>query len=129
VRTVPLIGERTATRRLLGIPIDPGPNHAMRAPWGEPDPVPFVTIVTRRWPVDKPLPGRRLDRRSDRDSAVLSVPAPASASRVRERRTSTGPARRRLVTRLAMVGLALIASLVAAELAGRGRPTIGSLRA
>jgi hypothetical protein len=36
-RARPLIGERTVPGRLVAIPIDPGPNHAMRAPWGEPD--------------------------------------------------------------------------------------------
>jgi hypothetical protein len=129
-RVPPVIGERIGPRRVVAIPIDPGPNHSMRAPWGEPDdPVPFVTIVTRRWPVDKPVPGRRGGERAGAIAEAVAEPVARETSRDVRRRHSTRPARRRLITRLAMVGLALIASLVAAELAGRGRPTIGSSRA
>jgi hypothetical protein len=128
-RTGIIIGERTVPRRMVGVPIDPGPNGVMRAPWGEPDePVPLVTIVTRRWPLGKPLPGRRPDLVVGIAPRSVDSGDSAGQSAVRGRRAAR-PARRRLLTRLAMVGLALIASLVAAELAGRGRPSVGPSRA
>jgi hypothetical protein len=130
----PFIGQRTPPRRLVAIPIEPGPRDRLRAPWGEPDdPVPFVTIVTRRWPASKPLPGRPLTPAVDPvGSGAEVVPLTPGLPKVDAPAAASGrarPGRRRALTRLAMLGLALVASLVAAELVGRGRPALGSSRA